>query len=207
MGCRPCESHPASDRRPREVPAVLLPTVGPVVVPGWIDDRVRTRVGRSRTVRDRDLRDACRRYRRATAWRAWKAGRRLVAGRIEDRLPARLHRSESDRARGRRPSTSASGAERVLEATAVETKYEGDVSPLPPGRPRGASCGWYSGPEGRAWDYEGWSWSPDGRSIVMLERCGTRPLVVDVQTGEATELPWEADSAPSWQRMPPVNPE
>ena len=96
----------------------------------------------------------------------------------------------------------ASGAERVLEATAVETKYEGDVSPLPPGTTAGCFGGWFSGPEGRAWDYEGWSWSPDGRRIVMLERSGTRPLVVDVQTGEATELPWEANSAPSWRLAP-----
>jgi hypothetical protein len=49
--------------------------------------------------------------------------------------------------------------------------------------------------------YEGWSWTPDGRSIVMLERAGTRPVVVDVETGDAIELPWEADSAPSWQRV------
>jgi hypothetical protein len=84
----------------------------------------------------------------------------------------------------------------------VETKQEGVVrastrsvdladEPL---------CGWYEGPAGRAWDYEGWSWSPDGRSIVLLEQAGTRPFVVDVETGEATELPWDADSAPSWQR-------
>jgi hypothetical protein len=51
------------------------------------------------------------------------------------------------------------------------------------------------------WDYEGWSWSPDGRSIVMLERKGTRPIVVDVETGRVEELPWKADSAPSWQRI------
>jgi dipeptidyl aminopeptidase/acylaminoacyl peptidase len=101
----------------------------------------------------------------------------------------------------------ASGAERVLEATAVETKYEGDVSPLPPGKTAGCFGGWIiEGPEDRAWDYEGWSWSPDGRSIVMLESSGTRPMVVDVETGQATELPWEADSAPSWQRILPTGP-
>jgi hypothetical protein len=97
----------------------------------------------------------------------------------------------------------ASGAERVLEATAVETKYEGDVSPLPPAEASGCSGGWIQGPTGRAWDYEGWSWSPDGRSIVLLERSGTRPMVVDVESGQATELPWEADSAPSWQHVAP----
>jgi dipeptidyl aminopeptidase/acylaminoacyl peptidase len=95
----------------------------------------------------------------------------------------------------------ASGAERVLEASSVETKYEGDVSPLPPGEGNGCFGGWIQGPSGRAWDYEGWSWSPDGRDIVMLETRGTRPIVVEVDTGEATELPWESDSAPSWQRI------
>jgi hypothetical protein len=35
----------------------------------------------------------------------------------------------------------------------------------------------------------------------MLERRGTRPIVVDVETGQATELPREADSAPSWQQV------
>ena len=52
----------------------------------------------------------------------------------------------------------ASGAERELDATAVETKYEGDVSPLPPGETAGCFGGWISeGPDDRAWDYEGWS--------------------------------------------------
>jgi hypothetical protein len=93
----------------------------------------------------------------------------------------------------------ATGDERVLELTAVLTKSEG--TPFEPAPLTDEPlCGWYDGPEGRAWDYEGWSWSPDGRSIVLLERRGTRPLVVDVETGEATELPWESDSAPSWQR-------
>ena len=100
----------------------------------------------------------------------------------------------------------ASGAEHVLDATVVETKYEGAVSPLPPGETAGCFGGWIGGPEGRAWDYEGWSWSPDGKHIVFLERRGERPIVVDVETGQATELPWEADSAPSWERILPTGP-
>lgn len=51
-----------------------------------------------------------------------------------------------------------------------------------------------------AWYWEGWSWSPDGRSILILKDHGTRPVVVDVETDTATELPWETDSFPSWQR-------
>ena len=101
----------------------------------------------------------------------------------------------------------ASGAERVLEATAVETKYEGNVSPMPAGETDGCFGGWIQDTDGRAWDYEGWSWSPDGRSIVLLERRGTRPEVVHVESGQATELPWVADSAPSWQRVSPANPQ
>jgi hypothetical protein len=93
----------------------------------------------------------------------------------------------------------ASGDERVLGATSVETKTEGSVPPRP--SEESEYCGWYEGPDGRVYDYEGWSWTPDGRSIVMLERAGTRPVVVDVETGDAIELPWEADSAPSWQRV------
>jgi len=73
----------------------------------------------------------------------------------------------------------ATGAEQELEATRVEGKAE----------------------MGRGWLHEGWSWSPDGHSMVMLERHGTRPLVIDVETGEASELPWETDSLPSWQRV------
>jgi WD40-like Beta Propeller Repeat len=100
----------------------------------------------------------------------------------------------------------ASGAERVLEASTVETKYEGDISPLPPGKAGGCFGGWIQGPAGRAWDYEGWSWSPDGQSIVMLERSGTRPFVINIESGESTELAWAADSPASWQRIPRTGP-
>jgi Tol biopolymer transport system component len=48
----------------------------------------------------------------------------------------------------------------------------------------------------------GWVWSPDGRSIVYVEHDGARPIVIDVATGQATELPWEVESPPSWQRIP-----
>lgn len=100
----------------------------------------------------------------------------------------------------------ASGQEHEIAATAVETKTEGVV----PGRPMPIPapgtieryCGWYSSPTARTWDYEGWSWTPDSKAIVVLETHGMRPLVVDVETGASTELPWEADSAPSWRQVP-----
>jgi hypothetical protein len=72
----------------------------------------------------------------------------------------------------------ATGAERVLDATAVD--HKGPSEP----------------------DFQGWSWSPDGRGIVFLESPGDHPYVVDVATGDVTELPWTADSVPSWQRVP-----
>ena len=99
-----------------------------------------------------------------------------------------------------------SGAERALAATAVMTKYEGDVVPLRSSNlEREPRCGWIDQrPAGRAWDYEGWSWSPDGRSIVLLERAGEQPKVVDVQTGEVRPLPWDADSSPSWRVTAPA---
>jgi Tol biopolymer transport system component len=52
------------------------------------------------------------------------------------------------------------------------------------------------------WYYEGWQWSPDGRSLLVLEKPRTRPWVVDIETGTITKLPWLADSMPSWQRVP-----
>jgi Tol biopolymer transport system component len=47
----------------------------------------------------------------------------------------------------------------------------------------------------------GWSWSPDGRAILIHEEPGARPFIVEVETDTATDLPWESDSAPSWQRV------
>jgi hypothetical protein len=50
---------------------------------------------------------------------------------------------------------------------------------------------------------EGYSWAPDGRSLLLLRKPGTRLVTVDVETGLATELPWAADSPSSWQRVAP----
>jgi len=49
----------------------------------------------------------------------------------------------------------------------------------------------------------GWSWAPDGRSLLLLRKPGTRLVTVDIATGLASELPWEADSPASWQRVAP----
>lgn len=52
------------------------------------------------------------------------------------------------------------------------------------------------------WYHEGWMWAPDGRSLLVLENHRTRPWVVDIATDTVTEVPWFADSMPSWQRVP-----
>jgi WD40 repeat protein len=80
-------------------------------------------------------------------------------------------------------------AERVLEATTAEKKV-------------GSKFHTVSWNTYHTWFYEGWSWTPDGRSIIVLERPGTRPFTVDIETGQVTELPWEAHATPSWQRVP-----
>jgi WD40 repeat protein len=87
------------------------------------------------------------------------------------------------------------GAERVLEATAAVRKPPANHATDP-----GAFLT-YSIRTEHEWAYEGWSWTPDGRGIVVLEWHGTRPMVVDIETGLATELPWTSDSALSWQRI------
>jgi dipeptidyl aminopeptidase/acylaminoacyl peptidase len=50
----------------------------------------------------------------------------------------------------------------------------------------------------------GWSsWSPDGMSILYTSGEQGRLSMIDVETGEVNELPWETDSwpGPSWQRV------
>ena len=88
------------------------------------------------------------------------------------------------------------GAERVLEATYADLKDMASTTTDPD------AFRTYSIRTHHAYAYEGWSWTPDGRSILVLERHGTRPLLVDIETGHVTELPWEVDGAPSWQRLP-----
>lgn len=51
------------------------------------------------------------------------------------------------------------------------------------------------------WYHEGWMWSPDGRSLLVLDEPGAHLKVIDIVTDTATELPWRADSMPSWQQL------
>jgi dipeptidyl aminopeptidase/acylaminoacyl peptidase len=74
-----------------------------------------------------------------------------------------------------------SGAERVLETT--RNGRQGQVTP---------PIGYF---------YWGWSWAPDGRHLLVLARQGSSLMTVDIATGLAGELPWEADSPGSWQRV------
>ena len=87
------------------------------------------------------------------------------------------------------------GAERVLDVTFAVIRDKADRA-TDPDAFRTLSPRTY-----HRWAYEGWSWTPDGRSIVVLERHGTRPMVVDIETGLATELPWTSESVVSWQRI------
>jgi len=82
----------------------------------------------------------------------------------------------------------ASGAERVLEATRAQQK-------------EGARFHTMSFNAAHTWYHEGWSWAPDGRSLLVLENHRTRPWVVDIATDTVIELPWFVDSMPSWQRV------
>lgn len=82
----------------------------------------------------------------------------------------------------------ASGTKRVLESSVAPVKVGADVETI-------TNNQWHT------WYYEGWSWSPDGRSLLLLKDHRTRPVVVDIATDTATELPWETDSFPSWQRI------
>ena len=89
------------------------------------------------------------------------------------------------------------GAERVLDATFAVMKDQASRTTDPDAFRTDSIRTWHT------YAYEGWSWTPDGRGIVVLERHGTRPMVVDVDTGLTTELPWTSESAVSWQRVPP----
>jgi hypothetical protein len=47
------------------------------------------------------------------------------------------------------------------------------------------------------------TWSPDGRSLLVTDYRLSRSTTIDVETGRATDLPWRAGLAPSWQRVAP----
>ena len=88
------------------------------------------------------------------------------------------------------------GTERVLEATSAAEKPMANRATDPQAFRTDSIRTWHR------YAYEGWSWTPDGRGIVVLERHGTRPMVVNIDTGLTTELPWTSESAVSWQRVP-----
>jgi Tol biopolymer transport system component len=81
-----------------------------------------------------------------------------------------------------------SGAERVLESTRAPVKVGADVQTIT----------WNTH---HTWYYEGWQWSPDGKSLLILENHRTRPWLIDIAADTRTELPWVTDSNPSWQRV------
>jgi Tol biopolymer transport system component len=87
------------------------------------------------------------------------------------------------------------GSERVLDATFAVTKPQANPTRDPDAFRTDSVRTWHE------YAYEGWSWTPDGRGIVVLERHGTRPMVVNIDTGLTTELPWTSESAVSWQRV------
>ena len=64
----------------------------------------------------------------------------------------------------------ASDTKRVLESS---------VSPVKDG----ATVSTISNNVHHTWYYEGWSWSPDGRSLLLLKDHRTRPIVIDVNFG------------------------
>jgi WD40 repeat protein len=43
------------------------------------------------------------------------------------------------------------------------------------------------------------SWSPDGLAVMIWEGPGSRPIVIDAETGASRTLPWASDSSPSWR--------
>ena len=87
------------------------------------------------------------------------------------------------------------GEERILQSTTAIEKDMADPA-TDPDAFRTSSVRTY-----HRYAYEGWSWTPDGRSIVVVERHGTRPFLVDIETDGATELPWVTDGAASFQRV------
>jgi Tol biopolymer transport system component len=57
--------------------------------------------------------------------------------------------------------------------------------------------------------YSGWTWSPDGSTILQVPGDGSedagKVIEVDPTTGQAHQLGWTAGGAASWQRTAPTN--
>lgn len=70
------------------------------------------------------------------------------------------------------------------------------------GLKRGAKVQTVTNNVDHAWYFEGWTWSPDGRFLILLKDHLTRPVVVDVEADTSFELDWVTDSFPSWSGVP-----
>jgi Tol biopolymer transport system component len=61
------------------------------------------------------------------------------------------------------------------------------------------------GAYGAGLGFDDWTWSPDGRSVLVDQRhladFSNRMVLVTVESGDTSVIPWDHLSAPTWQRL------